>query len=230
MLIVVCGEDNVASREYFNSLIRKYRVKDYIPKTIVYDELKLLIKEISQSLDLFGLKQLYYIENLSKKLGKKKYDDSTSLLKKIDQNKRIVLIDWEDHLSKREIKTGKIGIIKEFKPQTNVFKLLDACYPHNLASFRHTLELIANPKTEMFIYTMLTRHIKSLLLAKEGETFANLATWQRQRIFVQSKRWNKEKLISFYQKLLGIDISLKTGKNIFGLKNSIELLSCYYIS
>ena len=228
--MVICGEDNAASREYFVSLLNKYREKGYLPQNVALDDLKILVGGNSQAPNLFGLKQLYNIENLNKKLGRAKNEELASMLKKIDQNKEFILIDWEDSTPSRDLKIRRLGTIKEFKPSQNVFKLLDACYPANLASFNRILNEVATPRSEVFIYIMLTRHLRSLLLAKEGELSSRLQPWQKQRIIRQTQHWDRSNLLTFYQKLLGIDITLKTGKNVFGIKASIEILSCYYIS
>lgn len=230
MLIIICGEDNVASRDYFLELLNKYKERGYEVRNISFEEITNLKDLDNVFRNLFGFKQIFATENLNKRFGRKRSADLTNLLKKIDQSKELILLDWEDSVSARELKLSKIGIVKEFKPQRNVFKLLEACYPSNLASFSRILGEISGPRSEMFIYIMLTRHIRSLMLAKEGESFPQLQTWQKQRIFRQAKHWKRENLITFYQKLLGLDISLKTGKSPFNLRNAIEVLCCYYIS
>lgn len=230
MITIVCGEDNVASREYFIELQNKYRKEGCEIESINTEGLKELQGTEQQSQNLFGFKRVFSIENLNKHLGRRKGDELSALLTKVDQNKHIVLLSWEDSVSARELKTGKLGTIKEFKPPQNVFKLLEACYPSNLASFIHILDQITTPRSEMFVYIMLTRHLRTLLLASEGEVSPRLAPWQRSRILSQVGRWKKESLQTYYQKLIGIDFALKSGHNLYGVKKSIEMLSSYYIS
>lgn len=149
-------------------------------------------------------------------------------IKKLIETKGIEVVDWEDQVSARELKiTG--AAVKEFKPAQNIFKLLDACYPSNLKTFLKILHEIPAKTEEGFVYIMLVRHIRNLLLAKSGAVNAKLASWQLAKMRQQAKLWQDEPLISFYDGLYRIDVSTKTGKNPYSLGKSLDILASYFL-
>lgn len=228
MLTIVCGEDNVASRNYFLSLLNSYKEKAYkIQNVSVSDLSKIRFSASEQT--LFGEEQIFIVENLNKSLSRKKDLSVFKILEDIAKSKQIVLIDWEDEVSQRNLKIGKIGLVKEFKPDKNIFKLLDTCYPQNLQAFHLLLSSITDSQNEMFVFIMLQRHIRNLLLAKMRSPLSQLQAWQKMKLSSQARRWKEENIISFYDRLLKIDISTKTGKNPYTIKTSLEILSCYYL-
>lgn len=229
MLFIVCGEDNVSSRDYFLNLQREYREKGNDLKKIAPAELEVVLSESSASPNLFGQQQIFVTENLNKTVSRKKGDKALELLEKINKDKGLVLLDWEDGVGQRELKTATLGKVKEFKPSANVFKLLDACYPSNLQSFISLLQSVCTPQNEMFIYIMLRRHFRNLLLVSSKANIPSLQAWQVKKLQQQAKFWQPEPLISFYDRLISLDVSLKTGKNAYSLRDSLELLACYYL-
>ncbi len=229
MLFIVCGEDNVSSRDYFLSLQSEYRKKGSDIKKIASNELGVVLTESSAGPNLFGQQHVFVTENLNKAVSRKKGDKALELLERVSRDKDFVLLDWEDGVGQRELKMATLGKVKEFKPGANIFKLLDACYPSNLQVFIHLLQSVTTSQNEMFIYIMLRRHFRNLLLVSSGANLSNLQAWQFMKLKQQVKFWQPESLISFYDRLISLDISLKTGKNAYSLKSSLELLACYYL-
>ncbi len=229
MLTIICGEDSVSSRDYLLQLQKDYKSKDFEIVRLGPDELEQSVLNLSSRLSLFGQKRVFVTENLNKKISKKTNLKLVKLLEKISKNTAIELIDWEDGVSQRELKTGKLGKTKEFKPIQNIWQLLDSCYPANMPKFILLLNRLATSKNEMFIFIMLARHIRNLLLLKSGAGLPLLQPWQRAKLASQAKSWQEKELVLFYDKLIGIDIATKTGRNSYGLKDSIEVLACYYI-
>ncbi|OGK18389.1 hypothetical protein A3G67_03815 [Candidatus Roizmanbacteria bacterium RIFCSPLOWO2_12_FULL_40_12] len=226
MLTIVCGEDTVASRAYFQEVIETYKKKDYEVLKISPDQLPDVQQEHFESLSLFGLKKVYFIENLNKTL---KRGGSDKLLKTLETLGDTPLIIWEDGVSKRELKLQKAGSVKEFKPGENVFKLLDSCYPKNLRSFLLMLDELATPQNEMFLFIMLQRHMRNLVLVATGNPPSSLQSWQVGKLKGQSSHWETNSLLDFYDKLINLEIGLKSGKGSYTLKKGIEMLACYYL-
>lgn len=229
MLFVICGEDNVSSRDYFLQLQKEYQEKGNDLKKVGAAELEIVLAESSAGPNLFGQQQIFLSENLNKVVSRKKGNKPFGLLELIGQNKQAILLDWEDGVSQRNLKIAALGKVKEFKPSSNIFKLLDACYPSNLQAFVALLQTVCVPQNEMFIFIMLRRHIRNLLLVSSKVPIPGLQGWQRAKLQQQARFWQPEALISFYDRLISLDISLKTGKNAYSLKGSIELLACYYL-
>lgn len=227
MLTIICGEDEAASRSFLLELIEKYKKQDFELQRIAPSEIE-MINSSSSSPGLFSQKRILLVENLNKTI-RKKGDRIQTLLEELDKNKGIELLIWESGITQRDLKIKKIGKIKEFKPQNNIFKLLDACYPTNLRAFLLSLNEIADVQNEIFILTMLQRHIRTLLLIKSGSTPSTLQSWQLGKLKSQGGFWSSDKLIFFYDGLFKIDESLKSGKNPYGIKKSLDILACHYL-
>lgn len=229
MLFIVAGEDNVSSRDYYIQLQQEYKDKGNDLQKISSGELEVVLSSSSLGPNLFGQQLIFLSENLNKAVSRKKGNKAYELLEEISKNKDIILIDWEDGVGQRELKIGTLGKVKEFKPSANIFKLLDACYPSNLETFISLLNSVATPQNEMFIFIMLRRHIRNLLLVSSKADMPSLQSWQKRKLETQAKLWSYESLVSFYQRLISLDISLKTGKNAYTLRHSLELLGCYFL-
>lgn len=229
MLFIVCGEDNVASRDYFLALQQGYKEKGSALQKVGPTDLEMVLAASSVGPNLFGQQQVFVTENLNKAVSRRKGDKALELLEKISKDNDLVLLDWEDGVGQRELKTATLGKVKEFKPSANIFKLLDACYPSNLQSFISLLQSVCTPQNEMFIYIMLRRHFRNLLLVSSKANIPSLQAWQAKKLQQQARLWQPESLISFYDRLISLDISLKTGKNAYSLRGSLELLACYYL-
>ncbi len=220
MLTIICGEDNVESRNYFLTLKENFRKKGYEIQNV--NSL-----EIDDVPSLFAQKRIYFIENLNKKINKKNLK-ITRNIKNIIENKEIEIVDWEDQISARELKiTG--AAVKEFKPAQNIFKLIDTCYPGNMTNFLKILHEMPPKIEEGFIYIMLTRHIRNLLLVKSGTGNAKLSPWQEAKLRNQARFWTTEQLIAFYDGLFRIDVSSKTGNNPFSYTKSLDILTQYFL-
>src|SRR3989339_49829 len=98
-----------------------------------------------------------------KKKNKKIVDD----LQRIAAMKDVELVDWEE-VSGWELKLKKIGQIKEFKPNQTIFKLLDLLYPGNKVLFLSLLNKLSQELDENFIFIMLIRYVRNLIVIKEG--------------------------------------------------------------
>ncbi len=226
MLTIICGEDTIASRAYLQEAIQKYKEKEYDVYRIAADQIGEIPQENAESLSLFGLKKAYIVENLNKLLKRGK---SEKLLKTLETLKDVQLIDWEDGISKRELKLQGYGTVKEFKLPRNIFYLIESCYPSNLKPFLELFRTMVDNQNEMFLYIMLVRQIRNLILVQPGFPPSSLQSWQVAKLKKQVSFWNKENLIDFYDKLIGLETGLKTGTNPYSLKESVEMLSCYFL-
>ena len=227
MLKIICGEDSIASRNYYLNEIKKYKDTGYVVKNIHPKEIKDVFTGVTIQ-TLFGQTLLYSTENLNKFINKRKSADLI-ILDKLSSDKYVVFIDWENETSKRDLKYITNTKIIEFKPTGNIFKLLDSCYPSNLRNFLSIFNEISDKTNEYFILIMLIRHLKKLLLYKINQNVENLAYWQLKKLELQCKYWTKDSLVSFYDKLMSVEVMEKVGKNTYSIKDYIEVLSVYYI-
>lgn len=229
MLLTVCGEDVISAREYLVKLKNDYKAKEFILQSISPKDIEENYKNDMSSTGLFAQNKAYFVDGLNSYIAKLKSAPVLEILKKIADDPNIHLINWEEGKSSRDIKVKLLGTVKEFKPEKSIFTLLDTCYPQNLQTFIRTLNSVASTQDEGFIFAMLTRHVRTLILAHIGHLPATVQAWQRGKLTSQAKRWDIDKLVSFYEGLAKIDYGLKTSTNIYGYQKSIELLACYFL-
>ena len=229
MLTIVCGEDSVASRKYFTDQQGLLKEKDFEIVNVDYRQVLELDETGDSESSLFASKRAYFTQSLNKKIFKKMSERKEKKIKAIISSKEIQVIDWEEETSSRDLKSIKGIVVKEFKPDKNIFKLLDSCYPGNLKVFIETLNTLSESTEDIFIFIMLARHMRNILITKMGEKIPKLMSWQVSKLSNQAKYWKLENLINFYQGLHRIDVNSKTNGTPFSVKKSLNILACYYL-
>ncbi len=226
MITIICGEDVIASRNYFSALKKQYTDKGYEIRDIGYSDIEKVSKWLGESVSLFSQKKIFFSENLNKYVrrdSKKTVDELT----KIDKMKDVELIDWE-RVSLRELKLAKFGKVKEFKPNQTIFKLLDSFYPGNKIAFVKFLEVLKEID-DQFIFIMLVKHVRNLILVKEGETPARMQSWQLYKFKSLATHWKIENLVNFYEALLRIDIAAKSSSSPYSVREALAILACHFL-
>lgn len=229
MLTIICGEDSIASRNYFTEQQKLFKDKDFEIANVEYNQILELDELEAASASLFTQKRIFFTNNLNKKVLKKLSDKTEQKIKKIIASQKIQIFDWEEETSARDLKSIKGIIIKEFKPSQTIFKLLDSCYPGNLKTFIQILSTVSESTADIFIFIMLARHMRNILLIKMRDKVPKLMSWQIAKLSNQAKFWKLENLIGFYQGLHRIDVNSKTGGTPYTIKKSLEILACYYL-
>ncbi|MFA6532666.1 MAG: hypothetical protein WCT22_01555 [Patescibacteria group bacterium] len=229
MLTIICGEDSIASRNYFTDQQKLLKEKDFEIVNVDYHQVLELDETGDSETSLFASKRAYFTQGLNKKVFKKMSDRNEKKIKAIINSKDVQVYDWEEETSARDLKSIKGIIIKEFKPDKNIFKLLDSCYPGNLKTFIDTLNTLSESTEDIFIFIMLARHMRNILITKTGEKIPKLMSWQIGKLANQAKYWELQNLINFYQGLHRIDVNSKTNGTPFSVKKSLDILACYYL-
>ena len=227
MLTIICGEDTVQSRAHFIKLQQEYKAKGYYVEKINPNQIEEIAFSKGNDGMLFNDQKMYTVQNLSSFTARKRSKEFEGVMKSVIDSPLIELLDWEEK-SAREIKIKAPKII-EFKPPETIFQLQESCYPGNQKQFIFFLRTLAETQEEGFIFTMLTRHIRTVFLAKTKQLPSTVPFWMKQKFESQANKWSNNSLSGFYEGLAKIDVSLKTSNNIYGIKGSIELLSCYYL-
>ncbi|PIV09061.1 hypothetical protein COS31_05000 [Candidatus Roizmanbacteria bacterium CG02_land_8_20_14_3_00_36_15] len=227
MLTVICGEDVVASRNYFTELKNKYLEKKIDIYNIDPNQIDEVYKWIGESISLFSDKRIFVTQGLNKFISKK----NSLQLRKVEfliKDKNVILLDWEDSVMSRNLKFPKGITVREFKPSETIFKLVDNCFPGNLAGFIRSLDNISSKVADGLIFYLLARQLRNLIILKSGKKSGKMMDWQIWKLQKQLKSWEMEKLIAFYQGMHRIDVLEKTSQNPFELRSSLEILA-YYI-
>lgn len=229
MLTIICGEDSIASRSYFLEQEKNLREKDFEIVNVDYSQVLELDESEASSASLFTQKRVYFTNSLNKKILKKLNLKTERKVKEIIISKKIQVFNWEEETTARDLKSIKGIIVKEFKPSQNIFKLLDSCYPGNLKTFINSLNILSESTEDIFIFIMLARHMRNILITKMGDKVPKLMSWQIAKLSNQAKYWKLENLINFYQGLHRIDVNSKTNGTPFTVKKALDILACYYL-
>lgn len=231
MLTIICGEDIPAARQHLVSLKQKYKEKGYTIQQVTVKDLPDVYKASQGVVDLFGQQSVYFVDSVSSKYKGRGKSPFKEAVQDMSKNAEVHVVSWEEGKSAYDLSTIKKIATKfeEYKPSKNIFQLLESCYPGNLTEFMSSLNIVSGSQDIMFIYTLLWRHVRKLMLAQENQFDKSVQSWQKARILQQAKSWDKKKLMYFYEGLIKIDQGMKTSTSTFDLKDSIEILACYYL-
>lgn len=232
MLTIICGEDEVEARLKFKNFTSKFKNEGNILLNVALNNLEDVLKDENGGVaDLFGNTAIFLTEYLSKKYKGREKTTFKDKIVNIAKNNNVHLIDWEGGKSAYDLSSLKkiSTTFLESKPTKNIFDLLDSCYPKNLKNFLEIFDKVAETQEEIFIYTLLWRHMKNVILAKLNYQALKLAPFQKVKIANLANKWDEKNLLNFYEKLLNIDISTKLSTNPYSYNNSVKLLVCYYL-
>ena len=233
MITIFCGEDSVAARTAFTQAIEKYKLNQSEIISVAPSFILDIYKGVADNLSLFSSQKVFCVENLEKysfkKSTKAKKDAMYEAIVALSSDKSVVILDFEDEKQARQLKLKDLAKVYESKPATSIFKLLDDCFPGNKLTFIASLRTVCSSQDEMFVFVMLFRHIRQLVLALHDGASAKLPPWQKYKIIGQAKKWNKQALTDFYSGLIKIEISSKTSSNPYGIRKSLEILACHYL-
>lgn len=232
MITIYCGEDTAASRlAYTHAVQTLQKGGDFQVRELVVKDLPALLTNDTET-GLFANQIIYTLEHLNKQLGRKSAKDTYWMaLDKLAQDPAIHIVVWEKDLPKRQLRyatTAKLQV-KESKPDASIFALIELCTPTQKVEFLSGLDRFCTKTNEMFVYIMLLRHIRSLVALSVDPTSVKLPPWQVGKLKAMAHAWPTPNLIAFYDKLMAIEMSLKTGRNAYSIKQSIDILSCYYL-
>ena len=231
MLTVIAGEDSSASRAKFFEMKKNYEAKEYTIQEIAPSFIVQMVKDAGGVVDLFGREQIYTVSNLSSVYkGRVKTPQKEAIIA-IAKDARIHLLDWEDGKSAYDLTSFKkvVTSFLEHKPARSIFDLLESIYPGNRRSFFALLNLVLETQAVEFVYNLMWKHVRKLLIATEGYVDPKTHPWQKGKILSQAKRWNQPELVKLYEALARIDLSQKTGATPYNLRESLELVMWYHV-
>lgn len=233
MITIFCGEDTVAARTAFTQTIEKYKTNQSEIISLAPSSILDIQKGLADNLSLFSTQKIFCVENLEKysfkKSTKAKKDSVYEAIVALSSDKSVVLLDFEDGKQARQLKLKDLAKVYESKPATSIFKLLDECFPGNKLTFIKSLRTVCESQEEMFVFVMLFRHVRQLVLALHEGLSTKIPPWQKYKVLSQAKKWDKQALLNFYSGLIKIEISSKTSSNPYGIAKSLEILACHYL-
>jgi hypothetical protein len=235
MLVIVHGDDIVASRKYYLDLKEKHE------DASTFDGGAVTMTDLAQIFEGGGLfedsKTVFIEQLLTKKarVGRKsKTSEPTELdtileyFRKHASSNTIVL--WEN----KEIERGALlafptADIKIFKLPQTLFLLLDSFKPNNgqkLVQLFH--QTIASAEPEM-VFFMLVRQVRLLLgLLDQNiqsiDEIKRMQPWQRTKLQRQAAAFTPERLRKAHHDLFQIEVGQKTGGLSTSVTSAIDFL------
>lgn len=215
------------SRNFFLDLQINYKKKGIEVKPISLAEIYEMSRWLNDSPSLFSEKRVFVTEFLNRKI-KKDNKKILAELERLAKLKDVEMVDWEDAPA-RFIKIAKLAKVKEFKPDKTVFKLLDSLYPGNKKNCLQLLSSLSQTNEDNFIFHMLVRQVRYLIMAKQDVMPPKMQSWQFGKLKQQTKSWDLKSLIDFYQGLYRIEVAAKTSRSPYSIKQSLDILAMFYL-
>lgn len=223
MITIIHGDDNIGSKDQLYKLKEQYADSEII--TVSGDKITLPdIFNLFNTVSLFNLKRTVIIENLFKGSSEKYNEQILNFFRNTVISDNIII--WEA----KEIKSN---LLKKYFPKAKVvlckipqmlFRFLDSLGVDSHTSTLLSFQNIIKDKEAEFIYVMLLRQLRLLIMVKEtrGEGTA-LASWQIHKLAGQARYFTCEKLVTLYRQLLHLEYKIKTGQTPYTMKEQLDI-------
>lgn len=226
MLSIYCGDNNIASRQAFSEIKSQFRKQG----RLIYDIEASMIDDIvksggSDATDLFAGDPIYETSNLIISLKIKYQRKAKEYLRNLFANTSIQLIDWEQKSTyDLGIDKDKFDNVYEYRLADSTFSLIPSLIPGQKSIFLRKLQSLGKSQAIELTFAMILRHFKLMLVLAEGlnPKDSPALVWMAR---TSLPMWPKDKLLKFYNRLLLIDINVKTGRNTpLNLSEQLEIL------
>ncbi len=221
-MTIFFGEDIISSRKAFLDKIGELKSNDIeVVRVLGKDFNKTFIVHNLESNSLFGNKRVAAVENFFSGQKSKDKEESLEYIEKLGEN----AIFWEtkEFTKGDQDKLSGSFTLFNFKLPQQLFSFLDKISFGKTAENLKSFEIVCQTVEPGFIFQMLIRQIRLLILAKDESCLTKLAPWQKSKVLSQAKSFPEEKLHFLYKKLLEIDFQQKTSTSPLDLKSSLEL-------
>lgn len=221
-ITVYSGEDIISSRKAFLEHLERLKNEDFeITRVSGKDTTEESLELLSSPTSLFGQKRVLAIENLLAGTKSKEKDKIIQIISSLN----CFFVLWENkNFTKGDQLKYPNFVFKNFKLPPVLFTFLDSLSPKkindNLRLFREAI-VSTDPN---FLFLMLIRQIRLLILASDKNDLLKLAPWQKGKLQKQARFFTSEKLKEINQRLLQIDFAQKTSQTPFSLGHQLELL------
>lgn len=224
MIYIFYGENFSQSRIDYINTKNKFINQDCLPVELSQDNINDLDKWLYQAQGLFNKKIFFYSENIFNNKSNHKE------LLIFDNKKGIDLIDWGQYQYLISIKKIFKNLkLNESKIPISIFKFLDLIYPDNLNDVLNIHNQISQNIDSYFIYYMVSKHIKELLLTDSDSFKKTVPSWKYYKLINQSKLFKNDTLKKFYFSLCKLEQQIKSGSIYYNQKQALDILFCYYL-
>lgn len=176
-----------------------------------------------ESSSLFGNTSIVVIERLFSKLGRQqKRVTSLSALLSSTQGTDVIL--WEDkEIGAATVKQLGVGAnVRLFKLPVLIFQFLDGIRPGNAKNLITTYQKLIATEAPELVFSMTVKRMRQLIQLNDNVVPLGLASWQASRLTTQAKSFTMDKLLTLYEKLHRIEVSIKSGESAVSLSGAFE--------
>lgn len=217
-MYILHGENNLASSQRLVEICDQQ--KSLGNKIINLDASNLKLETLRQELeptDLFGNRNFICLSGLLSGSKKKSQEKIIQFLKV--ENLQNTLLYETKAIHPSTLKQFKGAIVENFKIEVDIFKFLDKINPNQkeslVASFQ---ELLAKNTEPEFIFAMVLRQIRQLIIAKTNPVQLKAPPFAINKLKQQTSFFSLDQLLDIHEELYYIDLSIKTGKTQLDLK------------
>lgn len=222
-VFVYCGSDIVKSRQFYIDKLTELAASGLEIIHIEGKSVDINWLEINLgSESLFGNKRILAIENL---LLQQKSISLSGILKRLGQESTSQVYIWEN----KEIEASKQKefpanfLLNNFKLPNDLFYFLDQIQPLTIGASLNLSEKIRDAVDENYLFLMLARQIRLLLLVK-NDAAKSIPSWQVAKLKKQSQNFTNDQLFNLYRCLRDIDYRQKTSQTVGSYFSDIQFL------
>jgi len=205
-ILVVHGEDTVASRQFVESTISTSSNKGLASVKISEDS-SFVLSELLSSGNLFTQESLFILQNAST-IPPKEIRWLSNNYKRLPGE---LLIYSGSTLSSGVLKNlSGIASIKEFRMPKILFSFLDSFIPGNAGVCLRSLHLILKREPPEFVFAVLGRHLRDLYWAAVSPQTLGYPSWRLSKLKYQSGKIGEAKLKRIIKSMARIDLAAKS--------------------
>lgn len=220
-MLIIHGENLVVSRKKLSEY--KLRFKGEVVEFEGTDLNLTQLKQAVESPSLFGQEKLIIVRNL---LNTSVGAERQKVIGYLKQNFLKNLIIWEGKKVDGRTLSGIKAQILRFDLTPLIFRFLDSLSPANKKISLLLLHQCLERESPEMISYMISRQIKSLIIAVDlgEEGLLGFPQWKVGKLINQARAIGSEKLFQIYRRLLKIEWEQKTGTAPKDLAFYLDLL------
>ncbi len=225
MLTIYCGDNVKLSRKQYFEHKERLQSSQVECTHVSTSQLQDVPSMIDGSASLFSEKRALFFEDVCSK------KEQREVLKMFESSSTVELVVWESRTDARNIKRSfpKAKVVVSNVPST-LWNLLDHAKPGYGKQLINELDIVSESVDEHMILFMLQSRIKDLILVKNGETGKRkLAPWQAKNLLSQANAWDNKALEAMYNKLIDIEVGLKTSSLPYSPHKALDILFMFYL-
>lgn len=222
MLIILHGDDTVASRNKLNELLAQARDRDIIR----LDGSRMTLEDVvtaCETTSLIAENKCIVIERLFSAPLKRRQEILTYLF---SPGIEYSVILWEGKtLEKTQVaKFPKETRILPFTVPQSVFKFVEGVGRVSPGESLRMLHELVKTQDATFLYAMLLRQLRMRILAKDmGAAAFSGSVWMAKKYEGEARAFSLPALIAMYRGLVAIDYKVKTGATPLPLLSQIDI-------